>query len=127
MRAGTFIETARSCALLLVAALACAAGGDGAEITPEALLARSEAPLVLDVRSAEEFAGGHVPGARHVAFDQVAARLAELGPPREVVVYCERGPRAGKAAAVLVGAGFRVLHLAGHMSGWRAAGLPVER
>jgi rhodanese-related sulfurtransferase len=127
MRAGTFFKTSNRCLVLLVAVLACAAGGDGAEITPDALLARSEAPLVLDVRSAEEFASGHVPGAHHLPFDQVATRLAELGPPREVVVYCERGPRAAKAAAVLAGAGFQVLHLAGHMSGWRAAGLPVER
>jgi rhodanese-related sulfurtransferase len=111
----------------LAAALACSAGAAVEEIAPQDLLARGDAPLVLDVRSAEEFASGHVPDARNVAYDQVAARLAELGPPREVVVYCERGPRASKAAAVLSAAGFAVRHLTGDMRGWREAGLPIER
>jgi rhodanese-related sulfurtransferase len=124
-RAGTFVSLA-SCVLLL-AGLACARGSSEREIAPSELLSRSDAPLVLDVRSAEEFAGGHVPGARNVAYDEVAARLVELGPPREVVVYCESGKRAAKAADALAAAGFTVLQLRGHIAGWRAAGLPVER
>lgn len=146
-RAGAFLETAKRSpararmlpgasarsllALALALSLGCGGGAGGlAEITPQELLALGAgpaAPLVLDVRSAEEFAAGHVPGARHVSFDQVASRLAELGPAREVVVYCERGPRASQAAAVLSGAGFTVRHLAGHMRGWRQQGLAVER
>jgi rhodanese-related sulfurtransferase len=116
---------------LLAGALACSGGASAAaDISPQEVLAfegRTDAPLVLDVRSAEEFASGHVPGARNVAYDEVEARLAELGPAREVVVYCERGPRASKAAAVLSAAGFAVKQLAGHMSGWREAGLPIAR
>jgi rhodanese-related sulfurtransferase len=115
----------------LALALACSGGASAAaDISPREVLAfegRADAPLVLDVRSAEEFASGHVPGARNVEYDEVEARLAELGPAREVVVYCERGPRASKAAAVLSAAGFAVKHLAGHMSGWREAGLPIAR
>ena len=130
MRAGTFV--ALSTGALLAAALACGGAGteDGGTISPQELLSaagRADAPLVLDVRSAEEFAGGHVPGARNVAYDQVAARLGELGPAREVVVYCEKGGRAAKASEVLRSAGFTVRHLAGDMSGWRAQGLPIER
>ena len=117
--------------LLVVLAIACARGETRAgEISAEALLAsveQSDAPLVLDVRSAEEFAGGHVPGARNLAYDEVPTRLAELGSPREVVVYCERGGRAAKAAEALAAAGFSVRHLTGDMSGWRALGLPIER
>jgi rhodanese-related sulfurtransferase len=126
---GTFLAESIRCALLLALAVAlgCTAGAEPEQIAPQDLLARSDAPLVLDVRSAEEFASGHVPGARNVAYDQVAERVAELGAPGEVVVYCERGPRASKAAAVLSDAGFSVKHLAGDMSGWREAGLPIER
>jgi rhodanese-related sulfurtransferase len=116
--------------LPLVLALACTAGAEPGSITPEQLLAAekgSGAPLVLDVRSAEEFASGRVPGARNVPYDEVAHRLDELGPPGEVVVYCERGGRAAKAAAALGAAGFSVKHLTGDMSGWRAQGLPIER
>ena len=123
---GTFVELS-SCALLLAAALACTGGAGEPEISPQDLLAHSDAPLVLDVRSAEEFAGGHVPGALNVSHEQVAARIGELEPAREVVVYCERGGRAAQAAEVLSGAGFQVRHLTGDMSGWREQGLPVER
>jgi rhodanese-related sulfurtransferase len=125
--ARTLIDRSTRWALLLALALGCAGGVEPDQITAEDLLARSDAPLVLDVRSGEEFASGHVPGAVNVPYDQVAARIDELGAPREVVVYCERGPRASKAAAVLSVAGFAVKHLAGHMSGWREAGLPVQR
>ena len=127
---GTFIDKLTRCALLL-ALLACGhSARAGPEISPQAVLAfagQSGAPLVLDVRCAEEFAAGHVPGARNVSYDEVATHLAELGPPREVVVYCERGTRAARAADVLSGAGFTVKHLTGDMSGWREQGLPIER
>jgi rhodanese-related sulfurtransferase len=126
-RARTFIDKSTRWALLLALALGCAGGVESEQITPQELHARSDAPLVLDVRSGEEFASGHVPGAVNVPYAQVAARIGELGAPREVVVYCERGPRASKAAGVLSGAGFAVKHLAGHMSGWREAGLPIAR
>jgi phage shock protein E len=104
--------------------------GEVNEISADELLARAgkpDAPLILDVRSAEEFASGRVPGAKHVPYDEVPARLAELGPPGEVVVYCERGPRALKAAQSLGRAGFTVKHLAGDMKAWREAGRAVER
>ena len=45
-----------------------------------------------------------------------------------MIVYCERGIRAGIAADVLKEAGFsRIEHLEGDMSGWRERGLPIER
>jgi rhodanese-related sulfurtransferase len=133
-RAGTFGKKSSRLLLALALTLALACGGSGAsggrEISPRELLAvagQAGAPLVLDVRSPEEFVTGHVPGARNVEYDEVAARLAELGPAREVVVYCEKGGRAAKAEQVLREAGFEVRHLSGDMRGWRAEGLPVER
>ncbi len=129
--AGTFSKSS-SCWLLLAALFACGGGGARAsgEISAQAVLAfagQAGAPLVLDVRSAEEFASGHVPGAVNVSHEQVTARIGELDSTREVVVYCERGMRADKAAEVLSGAGFKVRHLTGDMSGWREQGLPIER
>ena len=114
--------------------LACgAATGEGVEkTTGSALAARIEAgsaPTILDVRTPEEFAAGHVPGAVNVPHDQLADRLAGLGldPAAEVVVHCESGKRAMAAEAVLTEAGFeKVVDLDGHMKGWRAAGLPTE-
>jgi rhodanese-related sulfurtransferase len=130
VKAGTFVKLS-SC-WLLAAVITCGGGraGDAGEISQQEVLAfagQAGAPLVLDVRSAEEFAGGHVPGAVNVSQEQVAARIGELDPARGVVVYCERGPRAAKAADLLRDAGFAVQHLTGDMSAWREQGLPIER
>lgn len=91
---------------------------------------KAERPLVVDVRAPGEFASGHVPEAINIPVDQVPERLTELAPHKEqgVILYCEQGGRALKAAAILLSAGFpHVGHLTGDMSGWRAAGLPIER
>lgn len=85
--------------------------------------------MLLDVRSADEFAGGHVPGAINISIGELADRLAELESARdnEIIVYCERGGRAKSATDLLEEAGFTKLgHLEGDMSAWRAAGLASE-
>lgn len=121
----------------VVPLLACLALGCGAERTgatdvaqPEALALERQGALFLDVRSPEEYAAGHVPGAVNIPYDEVPARVSEIEARRgePVVVYCEKGPRASKAMAVLERAGFSAVRsLAGHMAAWRASGLPVER
>jgi phage shock protein E len=97
-------------------------------VTPVELAARVERQdpdlVVLDVRSAEEFAAGHVPGARNVAHDQLHTRLRELAADKDkdVVVYCRSGRRAQHAAQVLRDAGFtRILHLEGDYPAWEAS------
>jgi phage shock protein E len=87
------------------------------------------APLILDVRSEEEYKAGHIPGSVNIPHDQLATRLSELQVPKsaEVVVHCEGGGRAAKAEAVLAASGYtKVVDLEGHMKGWRESGLPVE-
>lgn len=103
-----------------------------AEVSVAALQERQArkdpALFVLDVRSAGEYAAGHVPGAVNVPHDQVAARLAELPRDREIVLYCRSGRRAGLAAEVLAANGFRNLALlSGDMPAWEASGNPVEK
>ena len=85
------------------------------------------APLILDVRTPEEFADGHVPGAVLIPHDQLEARIAELGAPREVVVYCRSGRRSALVEPILEKNGFRVHQLAGSWQAWQAAGLPEEK
>jgi phage shock protein E len=90
---------------------------------------KGEGPVLVDVRSATEYASGHVPGAINIPVSEVADRLTDLTPHKGqgVVLYCEQGGRALRAATVLLSAGFPdVRHLKGDMSGWRAAGLPIE-
>jgi len=85
------------------------------------------APLILDVRSPEEYAAGHVPGAINIPFREIDQHLAELRSHPQIVVYCERGIRANIAETTLADAGFEnVLHLEGHMRYWRAQLLPTE-
>ena len=75
--------------------------------------------VVLDVRTPEEFAAGHVPGAKNIPVDQVAARVGELGPPSTpVVVYCRSGKRSAAAIQTLSGLGFQKLWNAGGYEGW---------
>lgn len=86
-------------------------------------------PLVLDVRTEGEYRAGHVPGALHIPHTQLAGRLAEVpaGKQDAVVVYCEQGPRAYQAEAILEDAGFsEVRTLEGHMANWRAEGFPMQ-
>ena len=84
--------------------------------------------VVLDVRTPEEFAGGHVPGAKNVPYDLVAARLGEIPRDKDVVLYCKSGRRAGLAADVLAANGYtRLSHLEGDMTAWVANGRPVEK
>ena len=108
-----------------------AASAGVAQVSPESLLAlqaaHDPALLVLDVRTPEEFAKGHVPGAVNIPHDQIAARLAEVPKDQEIVLYCGSGRRAGLAADVLTANGYtRLAHLQGDMNGWVAQGRPVE-
>lgn len=100
-------------------------------VSQDALLAREAQHdptlFLLDVRSAEEFAQGHVPGAVNIPHDQVAARLADIPKDKDVVLYCHSGRRAGIAAGVLQSHGYtKLMHLDGDMMGWTAKARPVE-
>lgn len=91
-------------------------------------LETADAPVILDVRSPEEYAEGHIPGAINVPYDQIAANLDSLESflTSEIIVYCRTGRRATVAENALREAGFtEVLDLEGHMTAWNEAGHPV--
>lgn len=119
--------------LVLAAALALPAQADeAATIEPQALVERlawgDQALVVLDVRTAAEFAEGHVPGAQNIPHTELATRIAELeaARARDIVVYCRSGARAAQALTVLEGAGFKHLfHLQGDYTRWAESGRPV--
>ncbi|HEY6124512.1 MAG TPA: rhodanese-like domain-containing protein [Steroidobacteraceae bacterium] len=121
-------------ALLFAATPAFADDSNAAPITQVELLKRLEQKdpnlVVLDVRTADEFAAGHVPGARNVSHDQLASRLDELAGARDkqVVLYCRSGRRTLLAEDILRKAGFKNLaHLEGDYLAWEAEKRPVER
>ncbi len=67
---------------------------------PELLRIRPDM-LLLDVRTPEEFARGHYPGAINLPVDDLEFRFAELPPNRPVLVYCAAGRRAARAQTIL--------------------------
>ena len=82
---------------------------------------------VLDLRPADEFACGHVPGAINIPVGELKRRLAELPRKQEVVAYC-RGAycvMAFEAVALLRTSGFKSRRLEDGWPEWRAARLPV--
>ena len=84
---------------------------------------------VLDVRPAEEFAAGHLPGAINVPVEKLETFLSKLPKRKEVIAYC-RGPyclMSFEAVEKLRKRGFKAKRLADGYPEWRAAGLPVER
>lgn len=92
--------------------------------------AGGEQVLVVDVRSSEEFAAGHVPGAINLPHDALTGSepLLKDWKQKPVVVYCKSGRRSAIAAEVLEKQGFTQLeHLTGDMQGWQQQGRPVAR
>jgi rhodanese-related sulfurtransferase len=82
---------------------------------------------ILDCRSPGEYAGGHVPGAHNIPHDQVQARLSEIPRDGTVFVHCHMGPRAQRAAAVLMSEGFDVWCVSqGGWGEWSQRQLPAE-
>ena len=86
--------------------------------------------VVLDVRTAAEYAGGHITGARNIPEAQLAERVKELERfmARPIVVSCASGARSVRATAVLQKHGFtEVVNLRGGMGAWQQAGMPLEK
>jgi rhodanese-related sulfurtransferase len=82
------------------------------------------------VRSADEFAGGHLRDAKNIPLADLGNRIGELekSKNRTVVVVCQSGARSEKAVRQLAAAGFAdVWSLDGGVAAWQAAGLPVTK
>ena len=99
-------------------------------VTREDLVGRIADGLVtvLDVRPKDEFAEGHLPGARNIPLAELNRRLKELPKNVEIVAYC-RGPYcvlAFEAVAALRAKGFKAVRLEDGFPEWKAAGLTVE-
>ena len=93
-------------------------------------LINREKAVVVDVGEPEEFAAGHVGGARNVPFGQLEARLPEVVKNKAlpVILVCPTGARAQRALAAAKKLGYEQAQvLAGGMKAWKDANLPVEK
>jgi len=83
------------------------------------------APLILDVRTPEEYAEEHIPGAINIPETEISTRLSELNESqeKEIVLYCRSGRRAELVESVLLDAGYTDIRiLDGHMLRWLVDG-----
>ncbi len=124
--------------LLLLAAAAAAfafwpsAEPTAAEAVPleisvaEAAARRDAGAFILDVREADEWAAGHIPGASFIPLGELAARVSELPRDQEIVVVCRSGNRSQTGRDILLEAGFsQVSSMAGGMNQWQSLGHPT--
>ena len=83
---------------------------------------------VLDVRERDEWESGHIPGAVHVPYHDIAAVPAGLDSGRPIAVICSSGQRSAVAASLLLRAGAeRVIHVAdGGVGTWADHGWPIQ-
>ena len=84
--------------------------------------------VILDVRTPEEFAEGHLDGALMIDFylDDFTDRVADLDPDVPYLVYCRSGNRSGQAVAIMEELGFAdVADVDGGIMSWLDAGLPI--
>ncbi|MBK9573488.1 MAG: rhodanese-like domain-containing protein [Rhodoferax sp.] len=93
-------------------------------------LINREKAVVVDVCEDEEFAAGHVGGAKHIALNQLEERLPQLVKNKTLplILVCQSGARSGRALAIAKKLGYeKAQSLAGGLSAWKRANLPVEK
>ena len=89
--------------------------GDHPQVDVEAILAdpADEQPFLLDVRTPQEFASGHIAEAKNISVDDLRARYDELPRDRMIAAYCQVGQRGYLATRILLQAGFSAVNIGG--------------
>lgn len=89
----------------------------------QAMIEKDPATVVVDVRTPDEYAQGHIPGAKLIPLDDLATRYREIPPDVErIVVHCEAGGRSAAACEYLAGKGYQnLLNMVGGMHAWRGS------
>ncbi|PCE25801.1 sulfurtransferase [Paraburkholderia acidicola] len=86
--------------------------------------------VVVDLRSAADFAAGHLPSARHLEFAELQAKVGQLvkNKSNPVLLVCQTGQQSNKAVRVVQDAGYAEVHvLQGGLNAWQQAGMPVVK
>lgn len=95
--------------------------GEHPQLDVEAVIAAraAERPILLDVRTTQEFASGHIPGAVNIPVDELRSRLAELPHDRNIAAYCQVGQRGYVATRILQQKGFSASNIGGGYKTYR--------
>ncbi len=83
-------------------------------------------PILLDVRTTEEYRSGHIPGADSMPLDNLSKRMKRLPKNREIVCICRSGKRSKQATQQLEEAGFTAFNMKGGLNAWSKAGFRVK-
>ncbi len=99
-----------------------------ANVSDFSKLIESPGVILLDVRTAAEYAEGHIEGALHIDQGQgdfIEKAKAALSTDKKIAVYCRSGRRSANAANRLADVGYQCINLDGGIKAWQQAGLPV--
>lgn len=83
---------------------------------------------VIDVRTPNEFSGGHIPGAKNINFNDAlfSEKVNVLDKEARYIVNCQMGGRSARATSLMQELGFKnAMNLEGGINAWKEAGLPV--
>jgi rhodanese-related sulfurtransferase len=106
--------------------------GKGSGLSPQDMvqLMNREKAVVIDVCEPDEFARGHVVGAKNLPLGELEAKLSQVAKNKSnpVVMVCQVGARSARAAATAQKLGYEnVQSLAGGLKAWQAANMPIEK
>ncbi|MGV0959881.1 MAG: rhodanese-like domain-containing protein [Limnohabitans sp.] len=106
--------------------------GKGSGLSPQDMvqLMNREKAIVIDVCSPEEFAQGHVIGAKNLPLGDLEAKLPQVAKNKAtpVIMVCQVGARSARAVATATQLGYQnVQSLAGGLKAWQAASMPIEK
>ncbi len=91
-----------------------------------AMIQSSPNLLVVDVRTPQEYAQGHLKGATNIPLSDLPVQIGGLDRNRPILVYCQTGVRSAQASAILVNAGFtQVYDMDGGITAWINSGYPT--
>lgn len=124
------LVAAVSGAMLVFPALGRGVRAGGVSANGAVLLINREKGIVVDVGEAEEFAAGHIAGARNVPVSQLQQRLPEVVKNKSlpVILVDATGARSQRSLAVAKSLGYeRAVALSGGLKGWKEANLPLEK
>ena len=82
---------------------------------------------LVDVRTAEEFREGYIPGAINIDLQQLQNKLNKIPKDKPVIVYCRSGNRSSFATNILNQSGYTEVYDLGGIIDWARQGLPIKR
>jgi rhodanese-related sulfurtransferase len=124
-----WILMALAVAAVILAFRGLAPAQTGVSPTAAAAMIKEKKTLqLIDVRTAAEYAAGHLAQSKLIPLQELEARVGEIDKSKPTLLYCRSGHRSGQALKLLTEKGFpNATHIEGGINAWQAAGLPITK